>query len=61
VPRILSRADRIRFSWALYELFGAGEFMFHQAREGALPPAVWARWEDAPQSSAGIRSSPAKT
>ena len=46
-PARLSRADRIRFSWALYELFGAGEFMFHQARERALPPAVWARWEAA--------------
>ena len=30
-PARLARADRIRFSWALYELFGAGEFMFHQA------------------------------
>ena len=46
-PARLSPADRIRFSWALYELFGAGEFMFHQARDKTLPPAVWARWEAA--------------
>jgi hypothetical protein len=32
-PARLSRAERVRFSWALYEMFGAGEFMFHQARE----------------------------
>jgi hypothetical protein len=44
-PARLSRADRIRFSWALYELFGAGEFMYHQACDEALPAAVWARWD----------------
>jgi len=54
-PARLSRADRIRFSWALYELFGAGEFMFHQAREGALPPAVWARWEAPSAGGSRIR------
>jgi hypothetical protein len=46
-PARLSRAERVRFSWALYELFGAGEFMFHQWREKVLPPEVWARWEAA--------------
>ena len=44
-PGRLSRSERIRFSWALYELFGAAEFMYHQSREKALPPVVWARWE----------------
>ena len=44
-PGRLSPADRIRFSWALYELFGTGEFMYHQALDKTLPPAVWARWE----------------
>jgi hypothetical protein len=43
-PARLSRPERVRFSWALYEMFGAGEFMFHQSREDALPPVVWARW-----------------
>lgn len=44
-PDRLTRSERVRFSWALYELFGAGEFMFMQAQEKALPEAVWARWE----------------
>jgi hypothetical protein len=44
-PGKLSRSERVRFTWALYELFGAAEFMFHQNRENALPPAVWNRWE----------------
>src|SRR5262245_47740870 len=30
-PSKLSRMERIRFTWALYEMFGAGEFMFHQS------------------------------
>ena len=44
-PARLSRADRVRFSWALYELIGTAEFMFHQFREKTLSDAVWARWE----------------
>lgn len=44
-PGSLKRAERVRFSWALYELIGAGEFMYHQAQEGALPQEVWKRWE----------------
>jgi hypothetical protein len=44
-PDRLSRSERVRFSWALYELFGAGEFMYMQAQDAALPQAVWARWE----------------
>lgn len=41
----LSRMQRIRFSWALYELFGTAEFMYHQALAKALPKNVWLRWE----------------
>jgi hypothetical protein len=44
-PHRLSRSERIRFSWAMYELFGAAEFMYLQAQDHALPEAVWARWE----------------
>jgi hypothetical protein len=44
-PGRLSPAERLRFSWALYELFGTGEFMYHQSLDKTLPPAVWARWE----------------
>jgi hypothetical protein len=43
-PARLTRSERVRFSWALYELFGAAEFMYHQAEDHALPPAVWRRW-----------------
>jgi len=44
-PRALTRHERMRFSWALYELLGAAEFMYHQARDNALPCAVWDRWQ----------------
>jgi hypothetical protein len=44
-PGRLTRSERVRFSWALYELIGNGEFMYHQFREGMLPAAVWKRWE----------------
>jgi hypothetical protein len=44
-PGRLTSAERIRFAWALYELFGAAEFMYHQSRTGSLPGMVWARWE----------------
>lgn len=44
-PARLTRSERIRFSWALYELIGNAEFMFHQNRDSTLPPAVWDRWK----------------
>lgn len=44
-PDQLTRAERLRFSWAMYELFGAVEFMYLQYREDALPESVWQRWE----------------
>lgn len=43
-PGRLTRGERIRFSWALYELFGTAEFMYHQSLEKTLPPAVCERW-----------------
>jgi len=43
-PGALTRAERVRFSWALYELLGAAEFVYHQAEEHALPREVWERW-----------------
>jgi hypothetical protein len=42
----LSPEERIRFTWAFYEMFGAFEFMFHQAKAGAMPDEVWTRWSD---------------
>jgi hypothetical protein len=44
-PERLTRGERLRFSWAMYELFGAAEFMYMQFRENALPATVWTRWE----------------
>jgi len=40
----LTPHERIQFTWALYEAFGAFEFMFDAARTRALPEEVWARW-----------------
>jgi hypothetical protein len=45
-PSTLTAAERIQFAWALYEMFGAFEFMYHQSQAGALPPEVWDRWSD---------------
>ena len=44
-PGRLTGTERVRFAWALYELFGNAEFMYHQARERSLPDIVWKRWE----------------
>jgi hypothetical protein len=44
-PGRLTPLERLRFSWALYEMFGAAEFMYLQFRQNALPAAVWGRWE----------------
>ena len=44
-PGALTPSERLRFSWAMYELFGAGEFMYHQSQLNALPDAVWDRWK----------------
>ena len=44
-PGALTRSERVRFSWALYELLGAAEFMYHQAQQNALPAEVWGRWQ----------------
>jgi hypothetical protein len=44
-PAELTRLERLRFSWSMWEMFGAAEFMYLQFQEHALPPSVWARWE----------------
>jgi hypothetical protein len=44
-PAKLSRSERLRLGWAMYELFGAAEFMHHMARNRALPAEVWERWD----------------
>lgn len=43
----LTPTERIRFTWSIYELFGAFEFMFHASRTNAIPEEVWRRWSSA--------------
>jgi hypothetical protein len=43
-PGALTPAERVRFTWAMYEMIGAAEFTYHQAQAGALPEDVWERW-----------------
>jgi len=45
-PNRLSRMERTRFAWALYEMFGNAEFMYHQHAQKMLSPVVWKRWEE---------------
>lgn len=40
----LSALEKIRFTWSLYEAFGAFEFMFQTHQTGDIPEEVWERW-----------------
>ena len=42
--RSMTPDEKTQFAWMLYEIFGSFEFMFDEARRGALPPHVWDRW-----------------
>jgi hypothetical protein len=42
----LTPEERVRFSWVFYEMFSSFEYIFHQARDGALPDGVWDRWSE---------------
>ena len=46
-PSELSPIERIQFTWAMYELFGAFEFMFLASDTDAIPEEVWQRWSSA--------------
>lgn len=41
----LTPGQRIQFTWAFYETFGAFEFMYHAAKDGVIPDEVWTRWQ----------------
>ena len=41
---ILTTTEKIQFNWAMYESFGAFEFMFHTSNTSAIPEEVWQRW-----------------
>lgn len=46
-PSTLKPQERIQFTWAAFEMFGAFEFMFHQSRvkyaaaDALAPPPAW--------------------
>lgn len=46
-PSNLTPKERMQFTWAMYELFGAFEFMFLASKTSAIPEEVWQRWSSA--------------
>ena len=44
-PDKLSVEDRLKFTWACTEMFGAFEYMHYQALQGDMPEEIWWRWE----------------
>ena len=46
-PSKLTTQERIQFTWAMYEFFGALEFMFLAANENSIPEEIWQRWSSA--------------
>lgn len=46
-PSDLRPTERLQFTWAMYELFGAFEFMFLASKTKAIPEEVWQRWSSA--------------
>lgn len=46
-PSKLTPKERIQFTWSMYELFGAFEFMFLLSKKNSIPDDVWQRWSSA--------------
>ncbi len=46
-PSKLTPKERMQFTWAMYELFGAFEFMFLAAKDNSIPEEIWQRWSSA--------------
>ena len=46
-PSGLTARERMQFTWAMYELFGAFGCMFLAAKTNAIPAEVWRRWSSA--------------
>lgn len=46
-PAKLTPNERIQFTWAMYELFGAFEFMYLAAKTNSIPEEIWQRWSAA--------------
>jgi hypothetical protein len=43
----LSPRERLQFTWAMYELFGAFEFLYLSSLQNAIPEEIWERWSSA--------------
>ena len=43
-PTELTPRQRMQFTWAMYELFGAFEFMFLASKDNSIPEEIWQRW-----------------
>ena len=46
-PSDLTSRERMQFTWTMYELFGAFEFMFLASKTNAIPDEIWQRWSSA--------------
>ncbi|MDH3352067.1 MAG: hypothetical protein OEM60_04495 [Gammaproteobacteria bacterium] len=46
-PSDLTSRERMQFTWTMYELFGAFEFMFIASKTNAIPEEIWQRWSSA--------------
>jgi hypothetical protein len=46
-PSKLTSRERMQFTWTMYELFGAFEFMFLASKTNAIPEEIWQRWSSA--------------
>jgi hypothetical protein len=46
-PSDLTSRERMQFTWTMYELFGAFEFMFFVSKANAIPEEIWQRWSSA--------------
>lgn len=46
-PSKLTPKERVQFTWAMYEFFGAFEFMFLAAKDHSIPEEIWQRWSSA--------------
>ncbi len=47
---VLTPQERIQFTWSMYEVFGAFEFLFHAAQTRSVPEEVRERWANQPIS-----------
>lgn len=45
-PEKLSVEERLHFTWACFEMFGAFEYMHYQHQHGDLPEEIWQRWRE---------------